>query len=265
VSRGATTLLDPRSLETAEEVAELARSLWGELPAAEGVVHVTALAGPPGAPLSELSTLAIDAHSPKSDYDAFALCFARAGADAIVITGQILRDEPQLHYSLGGLGLPEAPLLAYRRSTGRRAPPELYILTSGRGLEPEHPALHGWPRAHLVVPRGARLPEAELRCLGVVIERERRPDPRALVRRLRSEGARRVLVEVGPSTSRALYEAPALVDELLLSIYEGDEPTRRVGTLAPGALALSPWAPSTRPEPGWSFQLLGRAGTSDPT
>ncbi len=256
MSRGATAFLDPRSLETAEEVTELARSLWGELPAAEGVVHVTALAGPPGAALSELSTLAIDAQSPKSAFDAFALCFARAGADAIVITGQILRDEPELHYSLGALGLPEAPLLAYRRSTGRRAPPELYILTSGRDLEPEHPALHGWPRAHLVVPQGARLPEAALRRRGVVIEREARPSARALVSRLRAEGARRVLVEAGPSTTRALYDTPTQVDELLLSIYRGDEPTRRVGTLAPGAASSSARAAATFPEPSWSFQLL---------
>jgi riboflavin biosynthesis pyrimidine reductase len=257
--------LAPRALETAQDVRALARRLWGEVPCGDGVVHVTAVAAPPDASLDRLSTLAIDAESPKSDYDAFALSFARAGADAILITGQILRAEPELRYSLGALGLPASALEAYRRETGRREPPALYVLTSGRGLDPSHPALHGWPRAHLVVPEDASLPDAELRSAGIVVEREAAPSLRKLVARLRDcGGLKRVLIEAGPNTSGDLYDAPARIDELLLSVYRGRAPARLVGALAPGAASLVPRAaPSQLGD--WSFQLLRRTGSLDPT
>ena len=253
------TSLAPRAMKSAQDVCALARRLWGEVPDADGIVHVTAVWRGPDA---RLHTLAIDDQSPKSDYDAFALSFARASANAIVITGKVLRDEPSLSYSLDALGLPAAPLSAYRRDTGRAGPPELYVLTSGRGLDPLHPALHGWAHAQLVTPLDAQLPDVGR--AGIQVESMAEPSLRALVERLRAEGARRVLVEAGPSTSRALYEGPLRVDELLLSIYEGPEPAHLALPLAPGAERLIGRAPPCRPEEGWSFELRRGTGTSDP-
>ena len=58
-------------------------------------------------------------------------------------------------------------------------------------------------------------------------------DTLALLRELDCET---VLVEAGPATARALYDEPALVDELLLSVYESPElDDALVGPAIPGS------------------------------
>jgi len=254
---------DARALRDAADVAQRARALWGAEPTRPGVVHVTAVAhSPEGA----LSALVIHEHSPKSPHDAFALSVARASADAIVITGKLLRDEPTLRYELDVLGVPRAPLLAYRQSLGRSGPPHLYILTSGRGLDPEHPALRSWPEPTLWLPaEEAALPDA---LGGVRRVRREAPSLRKLVMELRERGYARVLVEAGPSTAGALYDSPLLVDELLLSVFEGDARPQLAGALPAQALELEPVAAPTHleePSGSWSFQMRRRPGTTDPT
>jgi len=45
-------------------------------------------------------SIRINEHSPKSELDFLALHIGRARADAIIITGKILREEPELTYDL---------------------------------------------------------------------------------------------------------------------------------------------------------------------
>lgn len=246
---------------SADDVATWAKALWGAEPREDGVVHVTAVWRSPG---GELATLAIGPDSPKSRNDAFALSVARASADAIVVTGKLLRDEPDLRYELDSLGLPREPLEDYRRRLGLPQPPNLYVLTSGRGLDPEHSALRGWARATLWTSADANLDGLE----ALPTVRRTNPSLRALVRELRSSGAARVLIEAGPSTSATLYDAPGLVDEVLLSVFCGSEPEHLAGALPQAALDLDPVAaPAERDEASgtWAFQMRRRPGTLDPT
>ncbi len=190
-------------------VAGAVAALYGEgaIPA-PGVVHVaSAWDGPRGR-----RTIRITATSPKSAWDFFVLGATRARADAIVVTGAILRAEPHLAYALG----PE--LAAYRASLGKTEPPELWVLTSGTGFDPAHPALRGDARPVIVAPAGARIAGAER------FARRALPDGglRALLAEARAERPdATIAIEAGPSTTRALYDEPARVDELLLSVFEG--------------------------------------------
>jgi len=50
---------------------------------------------------------------------------------------------------------------------------------------------------------------------------------------LHTRGAGLISIEAGPSTAGSLYDEPALVDELLLSTYEGDRPGVELGGALP--------------------------------
>lgn len=239
-----------------------------DLSAREGVVHVTALWDAPG---GGLLTLRINAHTPRSPHDAFALGLARARADAILVTGQVLRDEPNLRYELDGPGELARGLAAWRAEEARRQePPWLLVLTSGRGLDLFHPALRGWARPLVFTGEAAA---AELRrrdgAADVEIVGSAEPSARAAIAHLRGErGARVVTVEAGPTTSRPLYDDPRAVDELMLSLFHGPEiAPEAVGVeLIPSREALvsrlgdgtGAW-PVEEASGRWSFELLPRS------
>ena len=192
--------MTPDALHTADDVDALARALYGERAPLDrrGVIHVTALyAERDGA----LHTLRIGPQAPKSAHDFFALQLTRARADAIVITGQILRDEPELSYALPDV------LVAWRARHGRHvATPKLLVLTSGNALDLTHPALAGeWasPVIFTGTEAATRLrPNASCTVVG-----HPEPSMAAASAWLREEGAHTIAIEAGPSTTRALYDS----------------------------------------------------------
>ena len=111
-------------------------------------------------------------------------------------------------------------MLAWRRDVlGREAPPRVAVLTSGRDLDPEHPALHGWASPIVVTSADAaralrpRLPE-RVDVIGLPFT-----DVRSVIAWARSRGAKTVSVEAGPQTARALYADPVAIDELSWSEF----------------------------------------------
>jgi len=263
------TNVSPADLITAADVDGLARSLYGASPTDDGVVHVTALCEMPDA---EPRTLLIGPDSPKSAHDFFALNLARARADAIVVTGKVLREEPGLRYDLQGPGrMPEA-LGAWRRDVaGRAQPPLVCVLTSGRGIDPSHPAFTSWARPVIFTGEAGK---EQLADSGLEVIAVAEPSARAAVTWLReARDARCVAIEAGPSTSRALYGdaatdkagEPSLVDELLLSLFRGAPAPHVVGPpLLPVARleALlgehSPPVDLEEPSGPWRFRRLCR-------
>lgn len=222
------------------------------------VLHVTSawLRG------DELVTIRINDHAPKSAFDFFVLNLCRTRADAIVTTGQILRDEPEMHHGLQGPGRVPELLEAWRRERlGKTSPPASLVLSSGRDLDLEHPVFRGPGRAIVLTsPEGEeRLAERPGRDAVEVVAVDD-PGPRRAVEVLRERfGAETVGIEAGPSTAGKLYEPPVVVDELLLSIYRGelDERARGKRFLGVGEVEakLDRW-PTSRPEgePDWSFE-----------
>ncbi len=159
--------------------------------------------------------------TPRSELDFFALNVARARAEAIVTTGQILRDEPDLRHSLQGPGAIPLALAAWRRQRlGLVDPPWVVVLTSGRGLDPDHSVFAAPVRPVVFTdPAGARRLEGSLPGKVELVSHEE-PSARALVDWLRSSrGVRRISFEAGPSVASGLYEPPGVVEEILLSSH----------------------------------------------
>ncbi len=183
----------PSSLEPVEE--KLARVLGGPVGATRGVLHVAAVdAGD--------DVLRIRPDTPKSELDLFLLETARTRADAIVTTGRILREEPGVTHE----------------SRGRASDPYLVVLTSGRDLDPAHPALAA--RVRPVIFTAADRADALLRALPdrVRVVADDNPDIRRAVAFARDElAAGCVSIEAGPSSALPLYGEPPAVDELWLS------------------------------------------------
>ncbi len=246
-------------------VAQIER-MYGvrSLPRAAGVLHVAAVwDGPRG-----WVVMRIGDASPSSDADLFALALARARADVIVTTGQILRDEPDLVYDLpGALG---AELKVWRAQAQGRANPPVVVVLSGSGdIDPDHPTLRSWaPAVVLTNSEGA----ARARAAGVAvpIHAVEGLSPRTAVTWARTHfGADTVTVEAGARTTTALYEAPCLVDELMLSVFTGPnlaEAARGRPFVAAraDALPLRPLHPaSTVVEPSgtWKFVRMSREQT----
>lgn len=213
--------MTPADVDRADQVDALLAELYGAdadaLATATGVVHVAAVwQAPPDQQADRYVTMAICDDAPQSAHDAFALAAARARADAIVTTGRILRAEPALSHELR-----RPALAAWRRERlVKTAPPLLAVLTSGRDLPLDHPALGaaGTPVIYTDRAGAARL-AAPPRVDVVAVAR---PDLRGLIAHLRADrGCRTILIEAGPSTATALYEPPVAVDELLLSVFLG--------------------------------------------
>lgn len=211
---------DPKlELSDAKSVDETAEALFGsrldELPA---VSQSTAVWAVPGG--QTLSTIRLDEHAPKSDLDFLALNIARARADAIVITGKILRDEPELRYELRADPRWGDALVQWRKARwGMDEDPWLLVLTSGRELSFEHPVFRSQVRPLIFSDdRGA---SRYLSDSPYPVIADASPSLRSAIKHLQqARECRCVSVEAGPSTSRSLFDAPLAVDELLLSVYE---------------------------------------------
>ncbi len=218
-----------------------------------GLIHVTAVWPRPD---GVLTTLRIGPDTPRSPHDFFALNFARAIADAIVVTGKVLREEPELEYTPAGEG--REALLAMR---GDRPPPELCVLTSGRGLDFAHPAFHGWARPVVVTSKGAQLPPAPEH---VAVRRLASLSALELVRDCQRRGSARVSLEAGPSTTVPLHE-DRHIDALMLCSFLGESlpPGVEGGGLGRSIdvrrrLRLEFRRDVSEPSGPWSFELLVR-------
>ena len=188
-------------------------ALWGSsLTRDFGVLHVTAVGR---APEGGLAVLRIGPGSPPSGTDFFALSVARARADAIITTGSILRSESEVDHDPG----PE--LRAWRREVlGKENPPKVVILTRGKDLPLEHPALQN-PDVIIATDRSrAGDIEPVLHQRGIEVPSLTEASLRCLCTELRDRDMGTVCVETGPSTSTSLYSEPMMVDELMLSVFE---------------------------------------------
>ncbi|MCX4245118.1 dihydrofolate reductase family protein [Paraliomyxa miuraensis] len=212
-------------LPPAVAVAERVRRLYGDesLSDPAGVVHVAAVGREPD---GGLVVLKINQSTPHSLHDRFALDLARARADVIVTTGAILRAEPGLRYELAS---DRADALHTWRmdQLGRPTPPLVVVLTGREDIDLDHPTLHGWAQPWIFTNVDAakalhgRLPQ-HVGLAGVPS-----PDLETLIEwAQRRFDARTITIEAGPATTRPLYEeGPCLVDELMLSVFEGTIPT----------------------------------------
>lgn len=250
-------------LATATDVAHQVAWLYRDpLEDDAGVVHVTSVWMDDD---RSLVTLRIDEHAPKSELDFFALNLCRARADAIVVTGKILRDEPTVSHDLQGPGtLPQALADWRRRRLGKEKPPISLVLSSGRDLDLDHPLFHGATRPVIYTgPEGGeRLAEgARARGIGLAAHPEVNLD--RAIELLLHMGARTISIECGPRTSAALYRSPLGVDELMLSVYEGQLAEHSRGTVLMSADQLLETMIPTQPpvrcrtqDGTWAFERL---------
>ena len=258
----------PEDVRTPADVTVLGRELLGDDPARAGrVLHVASV----WRDAAEVArVLRIGPRAPRSRHDAFLLALARARAEAIVSTGRILREEPALTHGLRGPPELREALAAWRRERlVLPHDPWLLVLSSGRELDPMHPAFHAAVRPLLFVPSAAaaglreRFADTDVRLVSVP-----RPNVRLALDHLRRLGAKRVTIEAGPSTARELYDEPARVEELWLATFAGAAPPAeaigepfvpdaRLAAVLPDASA-----PSERDEPSgpWRFERLRRPG-----
>jgi len=248
-------------------VSERVCRLYGDekLSDPAGVVHVAAVGREPD---GELVVLEINQSTPRSANDRFALDLARARADVIVTTGAILRAEPRLRYELASDRADD--LHAWRMDQlGRPTPPLIVVLTGREDIDLDHPTLHGWAQPWIFTNVDSakalhgRLPE-HVGLAGVPS-----PDLQTLIDWARRRfDARSITIEAGPTTTRPLYKnGPGLVDELMLSMFEGTIPSEsRGGPFASQASLERSFArrqegpPIEEPSGPWRFVRLLRTG-----
>jgi hypothetical protein len=171
------------------------------------------------APDAPLTTIQINEHGPKSDLDFLALHIARARADGIIITGKILRDEPNLTYSLQADPRWGDALKQWRqRHWGLCDPPWLLVLTGRGDIDFGHPVFRSEVRPLIFTTD--RAAARKLAAAPYPVVSDEAPDIRRAIQHLHlARDCECVSIEAGPSTARALYERPMLVKELLLSVY----------------------------------------------
>lgn len=213
--------------------------------------------------------------APHHEDDAWALGLARARADAIVTTGRILRDEPELEHRYSAVPEIAAALAAWRcELLGKRQPPRSVVLTRSGALPPAHPLWRGALRPLIATGASGSATVVEA---GIPAGLRRLPEPGLgplLASLLERDGLETVLVEAGPATTRgALYgEGPpeagasgglvARVDELQLTRVQQLElpPAVRGGLFAtPAAVARRlpirlAGPPRRRGAQRWSFE-----------
>lgn len=190
-------------------------------------LHVAAVHGP------SARVIAIGPTSPPSVFDRLALGLARARAGVILTTGAILRAEPDLVHRYSEDPEEDRALADWRqRVLGRSESPRLLVLSGSGDFLRDAPALReadGWI---WTTPSGAARLGAAPDGFEIVV-RENAGDAAVQAIRFAWEQAesKPVLVEAGPTTTRSLYaeEGSSLVDELLLSRYEGKLEASAVG------------------------------------
>ncbi|MDH3625930.1 MAG: hypothetical protein OES69_14790 [Myxococcales bacterium] len=205
-------------LSDAASVDRVARILFGSaLDSRPLVSHSGAVWNDPDS--QKLTTIRINEYRPKSDLDFLTLHIARARADAIVITGKILRDEPSLSYDLRADARWGEALVEWRERTwGLWEAPWLLILTASGQLDLSHPALQGWVRP--VIFTSDHTAERKLADSPFPVVADAEPNIRRAIRHLQvARDCQCVSIEAGPSTAVSLYERPTVVNELLLSVY----------------------------------------------
>jgi riboflavin biosynthesis pyrimidine reductase len=212
----------------AAEARACAESLFGKgVVESTGVTQVSAVVR---APDGRLRVIDIGNDPPRSETDFFALNLARARADAILTSAENIRREPMLSHRLAGL---HADGLEALRSVLAKSAPRLCAVLTGSGdLPREHPVWEdGTEKFVLTVPGVGQKVRALLGNRAQIVEL---PDltPRSAVAWLRQR-VETIDVEAGPRTTNALYQAPALIDELLLSRFEGVLPSPKVGGALP--------------------------------
>ena len=218
-----------------QEVQRLVRQLYaGSLTDLSGVIHcVSSVRSPSDS--ARLHVIDINQHAPKSTTDFFVLNLARAHADAIVTTAQVVRAEPQLSHQLQG---PLAQgLLRYRREVlGKSHGPCSAILTRSAQLPVDHCVFQDpFDTLVLTTPEQAPVLASQLTAAGTRAQvlAVAALDIRAAIALLQQRGARTILIEAGPSTASALYDPPACVRHLLLSRYEAPFDPRALGRALP--------------------------------
>lgn len=220
-------------MTTAPLAARLAALLGSDPGPDRGVVHVTSAWR---STTGSLRVLRIGPGTPAGDADRLVLGSVRARADVILTTGAVLRAEPVATPRLHPDPATDAALRWWRRvELAIPALPVVAVLTSGEGLDPDHPTL-AWPGGVLVltpVERAAGLlgrlrPGIEVVGIAGLSAR------RAVGWLSALEGVETVAVEAGPTAAGALYRPPALVDELVLSVLEAEDlPEDAVGEELP--------------------------------
>jgi riboflavin biosynthesis pyrimidine reductase len=253
-------------IRTPADVDAAARALYGAaLGAMRGVLHVVAVAredtseGPSQG--EGLRVIRVGPHAPASATDFFALNLARARVEGIVVSGSVLRDEPELRYALSG---PAADALAaWRRGLGLRRPPWLLVLTRGAdpGALADHPAWESWARPLVLTGEDAAPGLRRALPSRVEVVGHPAPSPRAALAHLRdARGCRGISVEAGPRVAVPLYDPPRAIDELMLSVFEGPLPAAaRGGAFLPepaiAARLRRASAPTSVEEPSgrWTF------------
>lgn len=204
-------------LVDAASVDRAARKLFGSaLDSRPAVSHSAAAWHDPAS--DKLTAIRINEYGPKSELDFLSLHIARARADAIIITGKILRDEPTLEYDLRADTRWGDALHQWReRRWGLWEPPWLLILTGSGEVDPAHPALHGW--VNPVIFTSDRTAERHLADSPIPVVADEAPDIRKAIRHLQiSKDCQCISIEAGPSTALGLYDKPTVVNELLLSV-----------------------------------------------
>lgn len=210
------------AIQNAQDVAQMAEQIYGSSWFASGLLHPTAVWHPPS---GSLVTLEINAHTPKSLVDFFVLNFTRARSDAIVTTGKILRQEPDLSLELQGPESVSQALSAWRSEfLGKTRAPLGLVLTSGKGLDLDHPFFASDDRLIFTSQESSQRLSQAAKHYSVEVVGVEEPSVLRAIDFLREEmGAWTISNEAGPSTSLALYEQDAdRVDELLLSTLIAD-------------------------------------------
>lgn len=255
----------------------------------EGLLHVVAIGA------SRRAVIALGPTSPASEVDRFVLGVARARADLVLSSGAILRAEPGLVHRFSDDQQEERALQRWRRERlGRTRPPGLGILSRSGQIPVEHPALRFASAGFVWTGRSGRArlgPRVgRLEVVDAVEGRSSEPARRGAeglggaIAHALSSGAGSVLVEAGPTLTRALYagpwgaeatpdrtaEPPVRLDELLLCCFEGTLDPSAVGPAFASESAVRvcfPDPPSERlveePSGPWRFLRYRRAPAAD--
>lgn len=216
-----------------DAIEERAAALYGPVDwsGAKGLLHVAAIHGPSD------RILAIGPASPPSPTDRFVLGLARARAHVLVTTGGILRAEPDLVHRYAENAEEDRAMAEWReRTLGLDSSPRLLVLSATGRFPGGHPALRSGAGWIWTTDEGAREigdPPPGFEVVAARPERDSAADAIAWLRRQSLAAGREatILLEAGPSTTRAFYsqDAEAPVDELLLSRFEGVIPEAAEG------------------------------------